>query len=127
MPAVALDTNALMMPVELGVRVFDELDRLFGSVDPVTPAAVLAELDALATGGGQAATAASVGADLARDRCEIVETAADFADDAVLELARIGRAAYIVTNDKPLRDRALAAGVPVVGVRGHNTLHVIEP
>ena len=127
MPTVALDTNALMIPVELGVRVFDELDRLFGPASLVTPRAVVDELAGLSEGGSQEATAASVGADLARDRCDIVETDASFADDAVIELAESGRADYIVTNDRPLRDRALSLGIPVVGVRGRNTLHVIEP
>jgi len=126
-PVVALDTNALMMPVELGVRVFDELERLFGQVGLVTPQAVVDELDALAQGGSEEAKAASVGTDLARERCGIVDTEASFADDAVIELADSGAADYIVTNDRPLRDRALSLGIPVVGVRGRNTLHVIEP
>ena len=53
-----MDTSALMMPVECDVRVFDELDRLLGDVEFVTPAAVIAELDRLATGAGEEATAA---------------------------------------------------------------------
>jgi SSU processome protein Utp24 len=58
-----MDTNALMMPVECDIRVFDELDRLFGRdlADTVVPSAVLDELDDLAGGHGEAATAASVG------------------------------------------------------------------
>ena len=124
---VALDTNALMLPVELGIRLFDELDRLFGRVELLTPTAVVDELDKLSQGGGEEAKAASVGADLARDRCTIIETDAGYADDAVLELGEAGAAEAIVTNDRPLQERALAAGIPVVGVRGRNTLHVIEP
>ena len=122
-----MDTNALMMPVELDVRVFDELDRLLAAdVDLVVPTAVLDELEKLSTGGGTEAVAASVGADLAT-RCRAVETEESYADDAVVELADSGEADYVVTNDKPLRDRVLECGIPVIGIRGHATLAVTEP
>ena len=51
---VVLDANALMAPVEVGVRTFEELDRLLGDYDPVVPAAVVAELESLAEGAGEA-------------------------------------------------------------------------
>ena len=123
-----MDTNALMMPVELDVRVFDELDRLLGLADAdlVTPRAVVDELDSLAAGAGDEAVAASVGRDLA-DRCRAVETDAAYADDAVVELAETGDVDYVVTNDGPLRDRLLALGVRVIGIRGRNQLAVTEP
>jgi len=129
---VVLDTNALMMPVECGVRVFEELDRLLDDPDLVTPEAVVAELEKLAAGAGEEATAASVGRDLA-ERCRVVETTEQYADDAVVELAAGGADAdarfdgYVVTNDRPLRERLLARGVRVIGLRGANTLAVTEP
>ena len=128
MVAVGMDTNALMMPVELGVRVFDELDRLFGQsvVDPLVPQSVVDELDSLAAGHSEEAKAASVGKDLA-DRCRVVETNASYADDAVVELAEEGVFDTVVTNDRPLRDRLLSRGVRVIGVRGQNRLGITEP
>ena len=122
---VVCDTNALMMPVEVGVRTFDELDRLLGDYEAVVPRAVLDELDALSGGHGDEAVAASVGADLARTRCELVEHTASYADDAVLEIAR--QADCAVTNDRPLRKRLLEANVPVIGLRGRNKLELTEP
>lgn len=126
---VVLDTNALMMPVERDVRVFDELDRLLGAYDPVTPRAVVAELESLATGAGEEGTAASVGRDLA-DRCRIADTEETYADDAVVELA-VREAAdgdvVVATNDRPLRDRLLEHGVRVIGLRGRNALEITEP
>ncbi|WP_380681658.1 PIN domain-containing protein [Salinigranum sp. GCM10025319] len=126
-----MDTNALMMPIERDVRVFDELARLLGepvdgaaSVDLVVPRAVVAELEKLAAGAGEEGVAASVGRDLA-DRCRVVDTDADYADDAVVELA--AAADYVVTADRPLRDRLLDRNVPVVGLRGRNTLAITEP
>jgi len=120
-----LDTNALMMPVECDVRVFEELQRVIGDEDLVVPEAVVAELDRLSVGGGEEATAASVGRDLV-DRCQVVEHDADNADDAVLELA--GKLdAYAVTNDGPLREALLAANRPVIGLRGRNKLAITQP
>ncbi|WP_135821166.1 PIN domain-containing protein [Halostella litorea] len=127
MTTVAIDTNALMMPVELDVRLFDELDRVLGGYEAVAPQAVAEELRKLSDTGGEEGIAASVGHDLATDRCLLVDTEASYADDAVVELAREGTADYVVTNDRPLRDRVLDAGVPVIGLRGKNKLAVTQP
>ena len=128
MTAVGMDTNALMMPVEVGVRVFDELDRLLGPgmAEYVIPRPVADELDALSAGSGEEAKAASVGKDLA-NRCRILETNESYADDAIVELAEDGAFDYVVTNDRPLRDRLLSRGVRVIGVRGTNRLGITEP
>jgi hypothetical protein len=129
---VVLDTNALMMPVECDVRVFDELARLLGGsldgADLVVPRAVVTELETLSEGASEEAVAASVGRDLA-DRCRVVDTAASYADDAVVELAASPENGcdFVVTNDRPLRGRLLDRGVPVVGRRGRNTLAITEP
>ena len=123
---VVLDTNALMMPVECDVRVFEELDRLLGAADCVVPQAVLDELDKLAGGASEEATAASVGRDLA-DRCAVVEAAAEYADDAVLEIAQRDGVEYAVTNDAPLKERLLDAGVPVISLRGRHKLDITQP
>jgi rRNA-processing protein FCF1 len=122
---VVLDTNALMMPVECDVRLFDELDRLRGEPTPLVPRPVEEELDRLGTGGGEAARAARVGLDLL-ERCELRETEAAYADDAVLELARAVDAPA-VTNDGPLRGRLLDAGVSVIGLREQNKLALTQP
>jgi rRNA-processing protein FCF1 len=127
MTVVATDTSALMMPVEAGVRVFDELDRLLGSYDAVVPGAVVAELAKLADGAGEEATAASVGADLAADRCRTVTTDAQYADDALVELAEKSEVDAVVTNDAALRERVLDAGAPVIHLRGRNKLVRTQP
>ena len=121
---VVMDTSALMMPVESGVRVFDELDRLLGRFECVTPRAVVNELDGLSRGNGKEATAASVGADLAT-RCRIVDHEESYADDALVELGP--EFGFVVTNDAPLRTRLLDAGVPVIHIRGKNKLAITQP
>jgi hypothetical protein len=127
MVTVAVDTNALMLPVEGDVRVFEELDRLVGPADLVTPTAVVAELEKLSASGGEEGVAASVGLDLATERCTAVETEAEYADDAVVELAEREGTDYVLTNDRPLRDRLLDRGVRVIGLRGRNTLAITQP
>ena len=123
-----MDTNALMMPVELDVRVFDELSRLLDDYEPVTARAVVEELRRLKSGGmGEEAMAASVGYDLAMERCRVVEHGESHADDALVELARDGSFDYVVTNDGPLRDRILELDVPVIGLRGRNKLAITRP
>ena len=65
-----------------------------------------------------------MGRDLA-ERCTVVDTEASYADDAVVEVAEATEGAvYVVTNDRPLRDRLLATGVDVIGLRGRNTLAI---
>ncbi|PSQ52870.1 twitching motility protein PilT [Halobacteriales archaeon SW_8_65_20] len=118
---VVVDTNALMMPVECDVRLFDELDRLLDEYELVVPETVVDELEKLAEGNGAEGTAASVGRDLA-DRCTVVATDADYADDAVLALGR--ECAYAVTNDRPLRQRLADASVPVICLRGEDKLAI---
>ena len=127
MATVVLDTNALMMPVECSVRLFEELDRLLDAVDPVVPESVLTELDRLATeNGGEEGTAASVGRDLA-ERCSVVEADPTDADDAVVAIAQRDGIDFAVTNDRPLRNRLLDADVPVISLRGQHKLAIIQP
>ncbi|MFB6302174.1 MAG: twitching motility protein PilT [Haloferacaceae archaeon] len=124
-PTVVLDTNALMMPVECDCRLFEGVERVIGTdaVDYAVPATVVAELDKLSEGNGAEATAARVGRDLA-DRCRVVETDETYADDAVVALADRAAADYVVTNDRPLRDRLSDREVRVIGLRGETKLAV---
>ena len=154
---VLMDTNALMMPVECGVRVFAELDRLVGlapsasdgdaagpsasedgravdsdaaengSTEALVPEAVLDELAKLSDGAGEEATAAGVGLDLARERCRPLAHEADYADDAVVECAERPAVTHAVTNDGPLKRRLLDRGVPVISLRARNKLAVTQP
>ena len=192
MTRVLLDANALMMPVELDVRVFDELDRLLGGpddpsrptgavlgapaggqsdmertaairaeadpdqssvgvgadsdpgpassedgtvdsgIDGVTflvPTAVVRELEELSGSHGEEAVAASVGADLADERCRALPHEKTHADDAVIEIATDRRAVidFVLTNDRALRERLHARGVPVICLRGHDQLTITNP
>jgi rRNA-processing protein FCF1 len=179
MTRVLLDANALMMPVELGVRIFDELDRLLGGPDDpsrpagvplrapaggeksegtrsgaagdigieaasgddesadsgidgvtlVVPEAVVRELEELSGSHSEEEVAASVGADLAGERCRTLPHEEGHADDAVVEIATDRRAVidYVLTNDRALRERLHTQGVPVICLRGHDQLTITNP
>ncbi|MFC4990373.1 MULTISPECIES: PIN domain-containing protein [Saliphagus] len=122
-----MDTSALMLPVEADVRVFEEVERLLDAVEPVVPRSVLAELEELSAGRGTEGRAASVGRTLAEERCRPVETDAEYADDALVELAREGDVEYVATADRALRDRVLDENVPVLALRGRNKLAITRP
>jgi len=123
---VAMDANALMLPVEQNLRLFEELDVLLGDYEGVVPRSVRDELAELAAGNGETATAASVAADLA-DRCQTVETEESYADDALHALAAGGDVDAVATNDGPLKDRVLDAGAPVIHLRGRTQLTITRP
>ena len=128
---VIVDTNALMMPVELDVRLFDEIERVLRShtddIEVLVPQPVIEELRRLSDKGGEEGIAASVGHDLATDRCVPISTEVSYADDAVVELAQEGTADYVVTNDQALQERILSTSVPIISLRGTDKLAITEP
>jgi rRNA-processing protein FCF1 len=121
-----MDANALMLPVEQNLRLFEELDVLLGDYEGVVPQSVRDELAELTAGNGETAKAASVAADLA-DRCDTVETEESYADDALHALAAGGDVDAVVTNDGPLKGRVLDAGAPVIHLRGRTQLTITRP
>ena len=123
---VAMDANALMLPVEQNLRLFEELDGLLGDYETVVPESVREELSELRAGNGETATAASVAADLA-DRCDTIETEESYADDALHALAAGGDVDAVATNDGPLKERVLDAGTPVIHLRGRTQLTITRP
>lgn len=127
MTTVAVDTSALMLPIELDIRLFDELERLLGDYEAIVPAQVVAELDRLSEEGGTVGKAASVGSSLAQQHCRVVEVDSASADDAVLELATSGAATYVVTADRELADRVRTAESPAITPRGRRQLAIQPP
>lgn len=123
---VLLDANALMMPAQFGVDIFAELAGLLGAIDPVTLGCVREELSGISRGRGRDAAAARVGLALA-DRCRTLE-------DGALGLPvdeRIARFAEeqgmsVLTNDRRLRDRLVARGVPVIVMRKQKRLEILR-
>lgn len=108
MQTVVLDTNALLMPFEVGINIDLEVRNLLGDVRFVVPGPLVGELKHLDNRYAKAALA------LARSR-EIVPSDAH-GDDSVLEVAQ-REGGYILTNDKELRRRARKLGIPLIYLR----------
>ena len=123
---VLLDTNALLMPVQFRIDLYDELMGLFGDFEPITLEEVVGELSGLARGRGRDAAAARVGLALAR-RSTVVpsESAAEHVDDRVIEYAR-REGCSVVTNDRELRNALLREGIDVVSMRRARTLELLR-
>ncbi|WP_340820688.1 PIN domain-containing protein [Methanolobus sp. WCC4] len=120
---VIIDTNALMIPVQFNVDIFEELKRL-GYDEHLVPTAVINELDRLIrTLKGADRTAAKVARAMA-ERCEVIE-AQGHADDVILDLAT-NLAASVLTNDTGLRRRLEEKEVPVICLRQKNRLEIVS-
>jgi uncharacterized protein len=119
---VVLDTNALLIPFESGIRLEPELERLFGTYEAIVPEAVMAELAHIASEGkGQRAANARMALALAARYS--YRPVSGRGDSAVLSIAQKEKA-YLFTNDRELLARALGAGLGVVRVKGRSHLIV---
>ena len=123
---VLLDTNALLMPAQFGVDLYDELLALFGDFEPIALEEVVGELSGLARGRGRDAAAARVGLALVR-RSTVVPSGstAEGVDNRVIEYAR-REGCTVVTNDRELRNALLREGVDVVSMRKQKTLELLR-
>lgn len=123
---VLLDTNALLMPAQFRVDLYDELLALFGDFEPITLEEVVGELAGLSRGRGRDAAAARVGLAMAR-RSTVVPSGstAERVDDRVIEYAR-REGCTVVTNDRQLRKALLGEGIDVVSMRRERTLELMR-
>ncbi len=123
---VLLDANALMMPAQFGVDVYEELRLLFGDYEAITLEDVVGELAGLARGRGKNAAAARVGLAMA-ERSRILPSGSvrRYVDDRVAEFAE-REGCVVVTNDRNLRNTLLDRGIDVVSMRKQKKLELIR-
>jgi rRNA-processing protein FCF1 len=122
---VVLDTNALMVPEQFGVKIFSELQRL-GYGEYLVPFQVCQELRLLAERAekGRDKVAARVGMGLA-GQCKLVDVSEEDADSAVEKLAVLMGAA-VFTNDKAMKKRLFSKGITVVYLRQGRYLEAMK-
>lgn len=110
-----------MVPVQFGVDIFRELERL-GFDDLIVPLSVLRELNALKKlARGKDKLAANAGLELA-NRCREVMTEGP-ADDAIIELA-VAEGAAVFTNDAELKERLFSKEITIVYLRTKDHLEM---
>ena len=119
---VIIDTNAFMIPVQFGVDIFKELNRL-GFDEFLVPSGVVRELKTLKQlAKGKDKLAANTGFTLTQ-QCTQVMTEGPV-DDAIIELA-IEEEAAVLTNDIELKKRLCSKDITVVYLRGKDHLEMI--
>lgn len=123
---VLLDANALMMPAQFSIDLFDELRLLVGAFEPLVIENVTRELAGISSGKGRDAAAARYGLIVAQ-RCTTVGApglAHGTVDEQVLRYAR-ETGCLVVTNDRHLREMLLAQGTGVISMRKQKRLELI--
>ncbi|HKM42092.1 MAG TPA: nucleotide-binding protein [Methanocorpusculum sp.] len=122
---VILDTNALMMPLQFNIDLFEGLLELLGAYDALVPAEVVYELRGLSVGCGKDAAAARFGLTVA-SRCTVLPELTDDipVDDKVIISAEMFNG-VVVTNDRELRKRLIQRRIPVVVLRSRCKLELI--
>ncbi|MGA2918881.1 PIN domain-containing protein [Methanoregula sp.] len=124
---VLLDANALMMPAQFQIDLFDELRNLIGSFEPVVLSAVLHELEGLTQAKGRHGAAARMGLALAA-HCTVTESRglqSESVDAQVIEYAALTNC-VVVTNDRRIRDALYARGISVISMRNQKKLEIMR-
>lgn len=122
-----IDTNAFLMTSQFKIDLLEELKWMLGVMQPCVPDGVLRELEGLARGRGNDASAARLGLRFAQ-QCTVVQMdrgEGESVDDQILTYARRERC-RVVTNDRDLRNRLLNEGLEVISLKGKQKLEIIR-
>ena len=117
LPLVLLDTNALLMPFQMGLDLEGEITREMGRCRVAVPAVCIAELRAMGENLRDGAAALKLA-----ERFETLETVG-LGDDAVVDLA-IRMGGIVVTSDRDLIKRLRSAGLRVLRPRQKKRLEL---
>ena len=124
---VILDSNALFVPLQFRIDIFEELQTLLSvKFEPVLLSPIRKELETIAEKGSPKMRKwASYALKLA-EKCvflEVKEKIAGSPDDAIVEAARKWDCP-VFTNDRKLRRRLRNINVPVIYVRQKSRLEI---
>ena len=117
---VILDSNFLFIPLQFGLDIFEDLERLLGClVRCVVPSPVVDELKLLKQDAKPSLRKEVDFALALSENCERIEEKAELgetADDVLLRLAKRWKCP-VATNDSELKRRLRAEGLPVIFLR----------
>jgi rRNA-processing protein FCF1 len=124
---VILDSNALFVPLEFKIDVFEALEIVLGrKFEAILLSPIKKELEAIAEKGlPKMRKWASYALELS-EKCaffEVEDENAESPDDAIVEVAKECRC-LVFTNDRKLRRRLRDISVPVVYVRQKSHLEI---
>lgn len=124
---VLIDTNAFLMTSQFRIDLLEELKWMMGVTQPCVPDVVIRELEGLARGRGNDASAARLGLRFAQF-CTVVPMEGEEGervDDRILSYA-VRERCRVVTNDRDLRNRLLNEGLEVISLKGKQKLEIIR-
>ena len=124
---VILDSNALFVPFQFKIDIFDSLEQLLErNIELILLSPIKRELEALAKKGSpKMRKNASYALKLA-DKCKYVEVnapASMLTDDIIVKTAKEWKTP-VFTNDRQLRKRLRDISVPVIYVRQKSRLEI---
>lgn len=119
MRKVILDTNFLLLPFQLKIDIFSEIEKLVGRFEPIVLSITLDELKKISeSGSSKMSRLASLAIDLSK-KCKILEThvmPGESHDDALLRVAKENNC-IVATNDRILRKKLRKAGITTIFLR----------
>nr|WP_292349245.1 MULTISPECIES: PIN domain-containing protein [unclassified Methanoregula] len=124
---ILLDANALMMPAQYQIDLFDELRALVGGYEPLVLKRVMNELEGISREKGQTGAAARMGLTIG-SRCTVAEDKdlkPGTVDEQVVDYA-VRNGCLVVTNDRRLRDELYARGIGVISMRKQKKLELLR-
>jgi rRNA-processing protein FCF1 len=123
---VILDSNALFVPLEFKIDIFEELRRLLNrNVEFVLLSPVKHELEMLASGNEPKFCRQADFALRLAEKCKLVavEDCGEAVDDVIMRIAK-SWSAPVFTNDRLLRRRLRDISVPVIYLRQKSRLDI---
>jgi rRNA-processing protein FCF1 len=124
---ILLDANALMMPVQFHIDLFDELCTLLGAFEPIVLSGVLRELTGLSLAKGRDGAAARHALILG-EKCTVIESGeleSESIDAQMIEYAT-RNTCMVVTNDRRIRDALFTRGLGVISMRKQKKLEILR-
>jgi hypothetical protein len=124
---ILLDANALMMPAQFQIDLFDELRMLLGAFEPLVLSGVIRELTGISRIKGRDGAAARHGLVLG-ERCTVIDSGdlkSGSVDAQMIEYAALN-ACMVVTNDRRIRDALFTRGIGVISMRNQKKLEILR-
>jgi rRNA-processing protein FCF1 len=124
---VILDSNALFVPVQFNIDIFQSLKELLNrNFEPVLLSSTRRELERIASQGSPGRRRNAAFALKLAEKCKLLEVGerkTGSTDDLILEAA-ISYKCLVFTNDRQLRKRLRDINVPVIYVRQKSRLEI---
>jgi len=125
---VILDSNALFVPLQFKIDIFEELRKLLNmKFELILLSPIRRELEKLAENGSPKMRKNASYALKMAEKCRLIELdekiAGSSPDDAILQVAREWKS-LVFTNDRELRKRLRNINVPVIYVRQKSRLEI---